>query len=212
MNWKVLGTSVAIAAMLTGCGGGGNTDTGNTQQQDPSANGGNGAEVEQQGYDNTGEGMRGGNNMMREDQNYHQNDQNNPRTGQNLNEPRVDVADQAAERIADGIEQVDSAYVLTTDNRAYVAAVIDNDDNNNDGNNVNNQEENEITDETREEISRIIQSVDPNIEEVYVSANPDFVDLVNGYVEDVGNGEPIEGFFDQFQNMANRLFPMNRSN
>jgi len=43
---------------------------------------------------------------------------------------------------------------------------------------------------------------------VYVSTNPDFFDLTNGYIDDVNRGEPVEGFFDQFSNMIERLFPL----
>lgn len=133
---------------------------------------------------------------------------------------RYDIAEEAADRITDEIDVIDQAYVLTTDNNAYVAAMMDNNDNDdNDGtrdhtrNNVRqdrNDDGEELTDEVKDDIADIVQSVDNDIDNVYVSTNPDFFDLMNNYVDDMNNGQPVRGFFDQFGNMIERLFPQNK--
>lgn len=52
---------------------------------------------------------------------------------------------------------------------------------------------------------------DQDINNVYISTNPDFVDLTNNYVQDVENGQPVRGFFREFGEMVDRVFPDQRS-
>lgn len=68
----------------------------------------------------------------------------------------------------------------------------------------------ELTDDIKQEIKDIVQSVDRNIDNVYVSTNPDFADLTNNYINDFNDGKPVRGMFDQLGNMIERLFPQNR--
>lgn len=68
----------------------------------------------------------------------------------------------------------------------------------------------ELTDEVKKKISDIVQSVDNNIDNVYVTTNPDFADLTNDYMNDFDNGKPVRGFFDQIGNMIERVFPQNK--
>ncbi|WP_026905627.1 YhcN/YlaJ family sporulation lipoprotein [Paucisalibacillus globulus] len=119
---------------------------------------------------------------------------------------RYDVANEAAELITKKIDVIDNAYVLTTDNNAYVAAELDTDS----GNRNNNKDGEQLTDDVKEQIAAIVKSVDHDIDNVYVSTNPDFMDLVNNYSNDIDNGEPVEGFFDEIGNMIERVFPQNR--
>ncbi|MBC5636575.1 YhcN/YlaJ family sporulation lipoprotein [Ornithinibacillus sp. BX22] len=135
---------------------------------------------------------------------------NNTRNINNTNEQtnanRYDVAEEAADLIVQRINVIDNAYVLTTDNNAYVAAELDTHQN---GNNLNHKD-GELTDEVKEKISSIVKSVDNNIDNVYVSTNPDFMDLADNYARDVDEGRPIEGFFEEIGNMIERVFPQNR--
>ena len=128
-------------------------------------------------------------------------------------------------RSTDQIDEIDYAYVLTTNNNAYVAAVLNNNNNQNDTtrNNRNDATRNNRTDtrtnrtndddlseDIKREISDIVQSVDRNIDNVYVSTNPDFVDLTNNYINDFNDGRPIRGMFNQIGEMIERIFPQNR--
>ncbi|MBO8157710.1 MAG: YhcN/YlaJ family sporulation lipoprotein [Bacillaceae bacterium] len=111
--------------------------------------------------------------------------------GDNLmDNTRFEVADDAADRIAQEVREVERAYVLAGNNNAYVAAVLDSDQERIDAN-------------LRERIERVVRSVDRDIDNVYVTANNEFVDLADGYV----NGENRDGFYDDFNNMTQRLFP-----
>lgn len=151
----------------------------------------------------------------------------------NRNENRYDVSEEAAEKITNEIDEIDYAYVLTTNNNAYVAAVLDTDNNdrmnnnrsimndkNNNNNrsranddgmtrNINNEDAHELTDDVKTRISDIVKSVDGDINNVYVTTNPDFANLTNDYINDTNEGRPIRGFFDQIGNMIERIFPQN---
>lgn len=153
----------------------------------------------------------------------------NNRNVNNKDDNQYDISKEAADKITDEIDEIENAYVLTTENNAYVAAVLDNDDNNNQtgGNmngtgtrNINNDNNNdqlnrdegaELTDEVKDKIADIVQSVDNDIDNVYVTTNPDFADLTNDYMNDFNDGKPVRGFFDQIGNMIERVFPQDKS-
>ncbi|MBM7551172.1 YhcN/YlaJ family sporulation lipoprotein [Thalassobacillus pellis] len=142
------------------------------------------------------------------------------------------VAERAAERISQDVKGVKRAYVLTTRDKAYVAVIRDGEKGNNNGNknsannnnkenaelgeqfnnengaqNTRNQNEDRVSKEMKKQIVKIVKQTDQDINDVYVSTNPDFVDLTNNYINDVNNGEPVEGFFREFGKMAERIFP-----
>lgn len=73
-----------------------------------------------------------------------------------------------------------------------------------------NMDGEELTNEVKNQITDIVQSVDNNIDNVYVSTSPDFFDLANNYVDDMDNGRPVRGFFDQIGNTIERIFPQNK--
>ncbi|WP_411954991.1 YhcN/YlaJ family sporulation lipoprotein [Alkalibacillus sp. S2W] len=114
---------------------------------------------------------------------------------QNNNQNRFDVAEDAAEEVASQVEEVDRAYVMTGDTNAYVAVVMNN----------NNREE--VSDEVKKKVSDVVQSEKSDLDNVYVSANADFFDTVNDYVERADEGDPVEGFFEEFNSMLDRVFP-----
>lgn len=212
MKVKLFSFIAVLSLVLAGCMNA--DDNNNDNNQDA-----NNDNVEQTRYNNTGGAMNGnrtGEGMndnrdyeMRRDSERDQENDNN----------RYDVSEEAAERITREVDEIDRAYVLTLDDNAYVAAQLDTNDanveNKNTGNNTANNTNNvdkgdELTDEVKSRIKEVVQSVDNDIDNVYVSTNPDFLNLTQNYAEDVEKGEPIEGFFDQFGNMIERLFPQNR--
>ncbi|MCP3032431.1 YhcN/YlaJ family sporulation lipoprotein [Halobacillus sp. A1] len=111
------------------------------------------------------------------------------------------VAEKAADRIAKDVDGVKDAYVLKTRDNAYVAAVLNN----------QNGDSEEVSDEAEKQITKIVKDSDQDIENVYITTNPDFVDLSNQYAEDVEEGEPVEGFFREFGEMVDRVFPNENS-
>lgn len=117
-------------------------------------------------------------------------------TGSRTNEPNMRVADKVADRITT-MKEVDSANVLVTDKNAYVAAKL-----------APNQN---LTKELERKISKRVKSTDRDIDNVYVSVNADFFDRTTTYTEDIRQGRPVAGFFEEFTESVRRLFPNNFS-
>src|SRR5699024_6997837 len=127
------------------------------------------------------------------------NDRKNDRDGTNVND-RNNVNNN------DGIRDNDRAD-RNKDND------MNNRDHDNDGVRDNRADKgHEVTDDTKREIKDIIQDEDNDIDHVYVSTNPDFMNLANNYADDMNAGKPVRGFFDQIGNMVERVFPQSRNN
>lgn len=111
-------------------------------------------------------------------------------------ENRIQIAKQSADRITklSGIRQ---AHVLVTKRNAYVAAVVD-------------ANQGKLTPELEKQIAQQVRATDPHIQNVYVSTNPEFVDSINRYVTDMQQGRPVAGFFEEFNEMVQRVFPNRR--
>ncbi|MGF7013718.1 YhcN/YlaJ family sporulation lipoprotein [Ornithinibacillus bavariensis] len=210
MKKSLFGIAASALIVLAGCGNGNNDDAesqrGTTNQNvDP---------VRYQDHDDANDNNRNytlqrdleePNNVNTRNINNVNNRTNDNRTDNN-NGNRYDVANEAADKIVDQIDVIERAYVLTTDNNAYVAAQLD------DNNNRNRLSDNgdALTDDVKNKISTIVKSVDNDIDNVYVSTNPDFMNLTNNYVNDVDQGQPVEGFFEEMGNMIERIFPQNK--
>lgn len=74
------------------------------------------------------------------------------------------------------------------------------------GNNVVDEDK-YMTQEVKDMIADVIKKNDSTITEVFVSANPEFVERVGNFVTDVSNGHPISGIVDEFQTLVDRIFP-----
>ena len=219
MKLKILGVLTLLLFTLMACqttnDSGTGTDNPNVNPTNVRNQTGNGGMVNDRDY------------MMSRDSERNQHRNGSNRMNQGNNDSNYEVAEEAAEKITNEVDNNKNAYVLTTDNNAYVAAQLDTDNNNrgdnqgnmnrnnNRGNNQgnmnrnNNRGNNDLTDNVKEEIADIVRSIDKDIENVYVSTNPDFLNLANDYADDVDRGEPIEGFFDQIGTMIERIFPEN---
>ncbi|GGF59792.1 hypothetical protein GCM10010912_01300 [Paenibacillus albidus] len=64
-----------------------------------------------------------------------------------------------------------------------------------------------VTREIKDRVSSEIKKQAPNIDTVYVSANPEFVDRVGMFAEETRAGHPIRGFANEFGTMVERIFP-----
>ncbi|MGV4965266.1 YhcN/YlaJ family sporulation lipoprotein, partial [Priestia aryabhattai] len=93
----------------------------------------------------------------------------------NNNQTRLEVADEAADRIAK-LDEVDNANVIVTNRNAYVAVVL------------KNEAKGEVTDRIEKKISDQVRATDKDIRNVYVSSNPDFVNRMEGYGNRINEG------------------------
>lgn len=121
----------------------------------------------------------------------------NDLTDVNREETRMEVADDSSDRIAN-MKEVDTANVIVTNRNAYVAVILENDT------------KDELTDDLEKKIADQVRAEDPDIRNVFVSTNPDFVDRMTDYTRRVSEGEPVEGFFEEFNETVRRVFPTNR--
>ncbi|RSK31019.1 YhcN/YlaJ family sporulation lipoprotein [Bhargavaea beijingensis] len=97
-----------------------------------------------------------------------------------------------ADRVAT-VKGVEGATVLLSANNAYVA--------------VDLAEGTDETDELKTKISDEVKAAKPDTEKVYVSADPDFTKQFKDYGKRIEQGDPVEGFFDEFSDLIRRTFP-----
>ncbi len=203
MKWKTLIATATLSTLfITACGTN-NNNANETASRNPNHNGfrnvnysPNGfTEYPNQGNANNYPVVDHNTNYNNINRNNNQINRNNNQINQNNN--RITVADNAAKKIV-ALREVDQANVLVTDNNAYVAAKLDV----NAGNKLERNVEKKISD--------IVKSTDRNIDHVYVSVNPDFYTRTTSYANDIRNGHPIAGFFDEFNTMIQRVFPTRR--
>jgi spore cortex protein len=116
---------------------------------------------------------------------------------QNNGNARMDVADEAAEKVT-ALKEVENATVIVTENNAYVAALLEGGENK------------ELSKETEKKIADAVKKTDPKINDVFVSTNPDFGDRLEGYADEINKGNPVTGFIDEFNETIRRIFPTNR--
>ncbi|QFT89186.1 Lipoprotein YhcN precursor [Bacillus sp. THAF10] len=121
----------------------------------------------------------------------------NPTRVNDRNEARLAVADEACDKIT-ALNDVESCNIIVTNRNAYVAAVLE-------GN-----ESTELSKEIEDKIANQVRKSDPDIRNVYVSVNPEFVDRMDGYANDIRRGRPVGGFFDEFTQFVERIFPTAR--
>ncbi|MBO1913421.1 YhcN/YlaJ family sporulation lipoprotein, partial [Microvirga sp. 3-52] len=128
----------------------------------------------------------------------------------NNGETKLEIAKDAADRITE-LDGVERATVIVTDRNAYAAVVLDgdntvNDNDNTDGTDANTDTENDnmhnnpdqvLSPDLENKIAKKVREANENIQNVYVSLNPDFVDRMRGYEDQLNQGEPVEGFFDE---------------
>jgi YhcN/YlaJ family sporulation lipoprotein len=116
MKWKFFSVLTVLIIALAGCG------TDNDNNQEDGAMGGN--NVEQTRYNDTNRGMDDNreHGIMRNSE--REQDRDDAR-GNNDNNNQYEVAEEAADRITEQVDEIDRAYVLTTENNAYVAAGLD---------------------------------------------------------------------------------------
>lgn len=219
MKTKIIGACLLASVVLVGCNTNDNNEEGMRSDKNP---------VEQTRYNKDMDGLN--NEVQHEDGVYEKNrydqDQvgnkdnmknngtnndntNNENTNNNDNDKNKNgnrddykVSKKASDRINKDVKGINGAYVVMTKNNAYVAANLDK------GGSAKSGKE--LTDNTKKKIKKIVKDSEPNVDKVYVTTDPDFSNLLSNYSDDVNNGKPIRGFFDQFGNMTERLFPENK--
>jgi YhcN/YlaJ family sporulation lipoprotein len=141
----------------------------------------------------------------REESNTATNTENNGEVEENTDtakdEENLELADEASDKINE-LEEVENSTVMITENNAYVAVVLNK---NKDGSEI--AEGSEELEQIEEKIGEQVRVTNATVENVYVSINPDFVSRMNDYREKFDQGEPVEGLFEEFGELTQRVFP-----
>lgn len=111
---------------------------------------------------------------------------------------RIQLSDQVANKIA-AMPGIASAFVMMTDHNAYVAVKEDP--------HVMRAHSLTLTDAMKDKIADRVKAMTLSVENVYVTANPDFFERMKGYAIDVKHGQPIQGFLAEFNALVERIFP-----
>jgi YhcN/YlaJ family sporulation lipoprotein len=119
--------------------------------------------------------------------------ENDANEATNGDEAGLEMSDEAAEKIAE-LEEA-TAQPIVTDNNAYGVILQ--------GGNDDEEELEKIEDKIAEQV----KAINTNVENVYVSVNPDFVEQITDYGEKINAGEPVEGLFEEFTDVVKRVFP-----
>lgn len=106
----------------------------------------------------------------------------------------VALARKIADRVED-IEVVNRAYVLISGDMAIVGVDMD------------SNLEGQVTNALKQRIERAVKKVDNNIVNVGVTADPDLLTRIRNMFKDMDDGNPIEGFVDEFQEIFRRITP-----
>jgi spore cortex protein len=142
-------------------------------------------------------GCGGGGDNAKEDKNDGAKVQNKQENGKDEDKTRMQVADKAQSKI-EQLDEVRHATVIVANRNAYVAVVLD------------DQPKGEVRNDVERKISDQVKEVDDNIEDVFVSGNPDFVDRMEDYGDKIQSGKPVRGLFEEFNEMVQRVFPTTR--
>ncbi|RRN68884.1 YhcN/YlaJ family sporulation lipoprotein [Peribacillus simplex] len=178
MNYKAIVSSVMMVLVITGC-------SANNKQGASENLGLNRTHQDNlKNPTNVSDTRRNTNNVNDNDNvNVNDNDANDMR-----------VSDDISNRV-EALKEVKDARVIVTENNAYVGAVL------NDGG------DKDISNDLKEKIADAVRGADPSVDNVYVSTNPDFVQSMHKYANDIQNGKPVAGFVDEFRKLVTRVFP-----
>ncbi|MFJ8070304.1 YhcN/YlaJ family sporulation lipoprotein [Peribacillus sp. NPDC096447] len=181
MNYKVIVSSAMMALVITGCA----TNDKEGASENLGLN-----RTHQDNLDNP---------MNVSDTRQNVNDENNANNNNNndngINDMRV--SEDISNRV-EAMKEVSNASVIVTENNAYVGAVLK------DGG------DKDISNDLKERVADTVRGADPSVDQVYVSANPDFVQRMEGYANDIENGKPVAGFAEEFREFVTRIFPSPR--
>ncbi|MGG4264578.1 YhcN/YlaJ family sporulation lipoprotein [Peribacillus simplex] len=151
---------------------------------------------------NNKDGASGNLGLNRTNQDNLNNPMNVSDTRRNTNNDNVNnnatndmrVSDDISNRV-EALKEVKDARVIVTDDNAYVGAVLT------DGG------DKDVSNDLKKRIADAVRGADPSVDHVYVSTNPDFVQRMHNYANDIKNGKPVAGFADEFRDLVTRIFP-----
>ncbi|WP_051217306.1 YhcN/YlaJ family sporulation lipoprotein [Paenibacillus assamensis] len=154
-------------------------------------------------YNNRTDGMSGYSyNGYNQGYRGYNTNRNMPYTGQSMT-----LSQKAADKVA-AIPGVHRAYVVQSNDSAYVAVTTAS-AHRNGGVNKANTGNKALSKDLKSKIVHEVKKASPNVKNVYVSEDPNFVDRMSQYSQHVKAGHPFQGFAVEFNEMTRRIFPTN---
>lgn len=219
-KWTLLTVSVVLGAMLGGCSMENQGDLGNktirTNQVRYDANGNRLLDKrfadDQKNEMNRVNGRRlNSNNLVGSHKNY-----------------RLEMKPEFGNKLVEEIDVIKQAVVMLADANAYVAISLDDSAEDEQFGMLSRTNmalsgakgveagkrmgalstgQHKLTEETYSQIIATLKALRPDIELVYVSADPEFVGRMNAYLNDSKQGYPVQHYIMEFNGMVERLFP-----
>jgi YhcN/YlaJ family sporulation lipoprotein len=118
---------------------------------------------------------------------------------------RIEMNGQIAAQLA-ALPGVRSAYVLLTDHNAYVGVITD-PAGSAGTTRVASGAGWDLGGALKDRVADHVKAMAPRIQNVYVTANPDFLARLQSYTQAAGDGHPVQGFLAEFNALAERVFP-----
>ncbi|MBC8590659.1 YhcN/YlaJ family sporulation lipoprotein [Wansuia hejianensis] len=151
------------------------------------------------GQNNTDNNDWNGNNMLDNNLNDNlDNDLNNGMTrpnnlsnnlvGKNVN------ANDLARKISD-LPEVDKASVVVTNDTVLVGA------------NLRGNTQGTMTTDLRKKIENIVRDTNTNFSNISITTDPDLYDRIQTMSDNIGNGNPIEGFAEEIRDIIRNITP-----
>jgi YhcN/YlaJ family sporulation lipoprotein len=104
----------------------------------------------------------------------------------------VRAADQIAQHVTK-LPEVESSTAIRMGKSAYVGVIL--------------RENEELTESLKQKIAKRARRADSGLQNVYVSANPDFQKQLVQYANQLRAGRPIRGMVNQLEDLFKRTFP-----
>lgn len=189
-KWSLFVVAAVMSIVLVGCG---------TTKKEP----------ETKEDLNTNTNMTTDNDAVNEDTNDDRGTGDTDRTDNTGDgDRRLDVADDVADKVAE-LDEVDHANVILTGDAAYVAIETNKGQTHTEGadSDADSDVDSQISKELESKVGNKVREAKSDVDQVYVSLDPDFVDRMSDYRTRIDEGEPIEGFFDEFGEAMRDMFP-----
>ncbi|MBB6675599.1 YhcN/YlaJ family sporulation lipoprotein [Cohnella nanjingensis] len=173
------------------------------------------------------------NDGMNEMNRIHGNQQTNNNVVGYHDNTHLELSQKIADKLA-ARPDIKSAYVMLTNNNAYVSIVTEGHAAGDGGLSAKSttthgapslhkrmstgttgqyghmtatQEPSALSDKVKNEVADAVKAMSPSVNNVYVSANPDLYGRMQNYATSVSEGHPIQGFVTEFNALVNRIFP-----
>lgn len=216
-------SGVLLGTMLSGCGMENQGDLGNKNIKTN--------EVRYDAFGNLIRDKRFANDNMNERNRVAGNQVNNNNLVGSHKNYHLEMSREASDRIA-AIDQVHASYLMLADNKAYVAVSLNETEPQGNpqslsrtnigllgregataGKRMSNFStgEERLTEELKTQIANAVKEMYPQIAQIYISANPEFVGRMSAYMNDALLGYPVQNYIMEFNAMAERVFPAGKS-